>query len=189
MVPVASIAKETSRRVPSPAPGAHGWGRAGEEGLFKVPPRPAPAVSPKRPSWTPGSLPPLLPPGHVGLLQTWGLLALSRVGGQAPWGHPQVRAPAQLVLRAPLTPHRVKSVCGLTSRAGVVSPSQRLSESPARGRCCEPGSLLATRGRRGEVDLGSFRDSLPKEVHLVYPVNSLYSYCMLKYTGLCEIYY
>ena len=50
-----------------------------------------------------------------------------------------------------------------------MSPSQRLSESPARGRCCEPRSLLAARGRRGEVDLGSFRDSLPKEVRVVYP--------------------
>lgn len=76
----------------------------------------------------------------------WGLLALYLAGGQAPWSHTQVRAPAQLVLRARLTRHRVKSVCALTSRAGIVSPSQSLSESPARGRCCEPRSLLATGG-------------------------------------------
>lgn len=184
MVPVASIARETSRRAPSLASGAHGWERAGggRGGLFKDPPRPAPALSPKRPSsWIPGSLPPLLPPRYVGLL-------LGSSGSVPGWRTDPVEPPSGVQGSCTPwtagTPHGVRSVCGLASRAGAVSPSQSLSESPASPRCCEPCSLLGARG--DEVDLWSFGDSLPKEVHAVYPVNSLYSDCLSKYTGLCE---
>ena len=171
MVPVASIARETSRRAPSLASGAHGWERAGggRGGLFKDPPRPAPALSPKRPSsWIPGSLPPLLPPRYVGLL-------LGSSGSVPGWRTDPVEPPSGVQGSCTPwtagTPHGVRSVCGLASRAGAVSPSQSLSESPARPRCCEPCSLLGARG--DEVDLWSFGDSLPEEVHAVYPVNSL----------------
>ena len=161
MVPVASIARETSRRAPSLASGAHGWERAGggRGGLFKDPPRPAPALSPKRPSsWIPGSLPPLLPPRYVGLL-------LGSSGSVPGWRTDPVEPPSGVQGSCTPwtagTPHGVRSVCGLASRAGAVSPSQSLSESPASPRCCEPCSLLGARG--DEVDLWSFGDSLPKE--------------------------
>lgn len=126
MVPVASIARETSRRAPSLASGAHGWERAGggRGGLFKVPPRPAPALSPKRPSsWIPGSLPPLLQPRHVGLL-------LGSSGSVPGWRTDPVEPPSGVqgscTPWAAGTPHGVRSVCGLASRAGAVSPSQSL---------------------------------------------------------------